>query len=75
MEPIDPRIVVGGQVRALAKNVTHPSGCRRIFVLNWASKLMNGTVVQCYDQVMPGNIRPSTFIVATFVILGTQNTK
>ena len=36
---------------------------------------MNRTVVQCYDRVMPGNTRPRNFIVATFIVLGTQKTK
>ena len=68
MAPIDPRIVVGGQVHALAKHVTHPYECRRIFGSNWASKLVNVTFVQSYDQVMTDNTRPITFIVATFII-------
>ena len=42
--------------------------------MKWASKIVNGTVFQCYDQVMPGNTRPSTFIVAIFIIMGTQKT-
>ena len=75
IEPIEPIRVLEGQVHAMAKHVTHPSECRSVFGLNWASKLVNGTAVQCYYRVVLGNTRPSTFIVATFIILGTQKTK
>ena len=71
MEPIGPMILVGYQVHDLAKYVTHPSEYRRIFDLNWSSKHVNGMFLQCFHQVMPGNTRPSTFIVAVFIILGT----
>ena len=37
--------------------------------------LVNGNVVQCYDRDIPGNKRPSTYIVDTFIILGTQKIK
>ena len=75
MAPIDPIRFMGGKVRDLAKHCTQPSECRRLFGLNWASKLVNGTVVQFYDRVIPGNTRPSNFIVATFIILGTDKKK
>ena len=75
MAHIDPRRVVGGQVHVMANNFTHPSECKKLFGSNWDSIFLNGTVIQCYDQAMPSNMRPSTFIVATCIILGTQKTK
>ena len=43
--------------------------------MDWASKLVNRTIFQYYDRVMTGNTSPSTFIVAAFIILGTQKTE
>ena len=71
MASIDPRRVVGGQMHALDKHVTHASECRRLFGSNWVSIIVNRTVIQCYDRLMMGNTRSSTFIFVTFNILGT----
>jgi len=41
--PQDPRLVIGNQVHALARHVTHESHAKRLFGSNWKTKLVTGT--------------------------------
>lgn len=66
MPQTDIRSIVGNEVNALAKHVTHESNAKRLFGSNWKTKRVTGIVTSAETRQAQGNARASWFVTATY---------
>ena len=71
MARTDERLVVGGQVHALARNVTSEAETKRLYGSNWKTKFVNGKVLSFRFEASTDGGRGSYYITARYTFSPT----